>query len=305
MITIRKLLSLPPETRLRKIAVLLQGMELELSRGNCPDGVYLNDLLRLLSTDESLPEPVRAPAERLLESRPFSADRHPRSDLQDGASRTVRPVGEVGSAAAEPLDSAAAEIALRLMNDLRHAILSRLGAEPADWDLFRPGESDGDAASSGTEAAKRRIVLPIRVYLDGVRSPFNVGSIFRTAESFGFERVYLSEGTPEPMHPRALRTSQGTAGIVPWERKPLTGLDGEEGVFTLELGGTDIREFRFPERGTVIIGSEELGVSPYGRTLAARSAGRVSIPAAGLKGSLGVSVAFGILAFRWYAALRP
>lgn len=302
MITIRKLHTLPPGTRLRKIAALLQGMEAELSRGMRPDGVYLNDLLRVLAEDESLPGSVRAPAERLLEDRPFSQDRYTRPERPDAADLIV-PTSVL--TAGEAFDPAAAETALRLVNDVRHAILSHLGAEPADWDLFRPGESGSDPAVPGAEAAKRRVVLPIRVYLDGVRSPFNVGSIFRTAESFGFDRVYLSEGTPAPTHPRALRTSQGTAGLVPWERRPLTELEGEEGVFALELGGTEIREFEFPERGVVIIGSEELGVSPYGRELAARSAGRVSIPTGGLKGSLGVSVAFGILASRWYAEHTP
>ena len=187
------------------------------------------------------------------------------------------------------------ETLLRAVNALRHGLLSVLGTEPADWDFFR--------LTPEGELNRRPSVLPFRVYLDDLRSPFNVGSVFRTAESFGVERIYLSEGTPDPRHPRAVRTSMGTVDILPYERRVLETLRGEDGVFALEVGGTSVRDFSFPLSGTVILGSEELGVSPAGREIAAESAGRVSIPLPGLKGSLNVSVAFGILMYAWFAAL--
>ena len=61
-------------------------------------------------------------------------------------------------------------------------------------------------------------------------------------------------------------------------------------------------DFVFPERGTVIIGSEELGVSP--EALARATYGRVTIPMTGLKASLNVGVAFGILMQAWTDAIR-
>jgi TrmH family RNA methyltransferase len=75
------------------------------------------------------------------------------------------------------------------------------------------------------------------------------------------------------------------------------------GIFALELGGSPIGEFAFPARGIVLVGSEELGLSPEALRLADRSLGRVSIPQAGAKRSLNVAVAFGILMQRWFSVL--
>ncbi len=73
-------------------------------------------------------------------------------------------------------------------------------------------------------------------------------------------------------------------------------------VFVLETGGTPIDKFEFPKEGIVIIGSEELGVSP--EALKRATYGRVTIPMTGLKASLNVGVAFGILMQKWNEALR-
>jgi RNA methyltransferase, TrmH family len=185
----------------------------------------------------------------------------------------------------------------RAANGLRHALLARLGAEPSEWDLLAP---DGGLDRSGVA------VRPIAVYLEDLRSPFNVGAVFRTAEAFGAARVILSPGTPLPTHPRAVRTARGAVDAVPWEVRALADLDLSGGVFALELGGRDIGTFPFPPAGTVLVGSEELGLSPEALRLAGSSLGRVSIPLAGAKRSLNVSVAFGILMQRWHEALaRP
>ena len=72
-------------------------------------------------------------------------------------------------------------------------------------------------------------------------------------------------------------------------------------VFALETGGTDIRKFDFPKKGIVIIGSEELGVSP--EALALAKSGTVTIPMTGIKASLNVGVAFGILMERWTSSI--
>ncbi|MBR7078947.1 MAG: TrmH family RNA methyltransferase, partial [Treponema sp.] len=72
-------------------------------------------------------------------------------------------------------------------------------------------------------------------------------------------------------------------------------------VFVLETGGTPIQEFDFPKKGIVIIGSEELGVSPEALNRATH--GTVSIPMTGLKASLNVGVAFGILMQAWVNSL--
>jgi TrmH family RNA methyltransferase len=89
----------------------------------------------------------------------------------------------------------------------------------------------------------------------------------------------------------------GAIDLLPWRRAPLAELESDLSVFALELGGDPIRNFSFPGKGIVIIGSEELGISREARERCTH--GRVSIPMAGAKGSLNVAVAFGILMYAW------
>jgi RNA methyltransferase, TrmH family len=183
---------------------------------------------------------------------------------------------------------------LRAVNSIRNRLLLELGAEPSEWDMV-------GAQSPGLDPAARR-VFPFRVYLEDIRSPFNVGSIFRTAECFGAEEILLSPDTPLPTHHRAMKTARGTAEVLRWRVCGLEELREEPSVFALELGGEPVQTFPFPPSGTVIVGSEELGVSPAALELARRSKGRVSIPLYGAKQSLNVSVAFGILINAWSSA---
>ncbi|MCD6120321.1 MAG: TrmH family RNA methyltransferase [Spirochaetales bacterium] len=185
---------------------------------------------------------------------------------------------------------------LRAVNALRHYIQKYLKIEPAEWDMLN--------YETGTLDKKKRTILPFYVYLEDIRSPYNVGAIFRTAEAFAVEKIYLSPRTPLPHHPRASKTARGADKIVPWETAKLKdilsgALENDIPVFALELGGTKIDSFKFPGKGIALIGSEELGLSPDGLKAADKSLGRVSIPMGGAKRSLNVSVAFGILMFYW------
>jgi TrmH family RNA methyltransferase len=131
-----------------------------------------------------------------------------------------------------------------------------------------------------------------------------VGSIFRTAEAFGVEHIYISPFTPLPTHKRAVKTARGCEQSVAWSTAGLSVLDELGGVFALELGGTPIDEFVFPGQGVALIGSEELGLSPEALELAAAGAGRVSIPMAGAKRSLNVATAAGILLHKWFESVN-
>ena len=177
---------------------------------------------------------------------------------------------------------------------LRHAILISLNSEPSEWDLLDP-----DTGALEVRAA----VFPASVYIEDLRSPYNVGAVFRTAEAFGVEEILLSPDTPPPTHRRALRTARGCSELLPWKRSTLADLEGRDGVFALETGGIPLQEFPFPPRGTVLIGSEELGLSPDALCIAEKGSGRVSIPMAGSKRSLNAAVAFGVLMWNWYAFL--
>jgi len=187
------------------------------------------------------------------------------------------------------------EAILRQVNRVRHALLRYLGAEPAEWDLLVPADERLDVTA--------RTVLPIQLYLEEIRSPFNVGAVFRSSEAFGVESLLLSPTTASPLHPRAVKSARGAIKIMPWRFAELDEIRDQEGIFALELGGTPLGEFRFPERGIMLVGSEELGLSPQSLNLAASKAGRVSIPMAGAKRSLNVAVAVGIVLQVWCACL--
>ncbi|MDR2634171.1 MAG: TrmH family RNA methyltransferase [Treponema sp.] len=187
----------------------------------------------------------------------------------------------------------------RVLNRIRHLLLRETGRSPADWDFID--------YTGRLDPQKRHCFPGMQVYLEDIRSPFNVGAMFRTAESFGVETIFLSPWCADPHHPRSARTAMGCVSLMAWERlPPESGLRTplvEGPCFALETGGTGLGDFTFPLQGTLIVGCEELGVSPQALAAADASLGRVSIPTYGTKGSLNASVAFGIALQSWAAAL--
>ena len=200
--------------------------------------------------------------------------------------------------AAEPLDE------LRLCNYARNTLLELLGTFPAEWDLvIAPHNPAATGTQSPDGTVRARDYYPgVCVYAEDIRSPFNIGSIFRSAEAMGAEKVLISPHCIDPNQPRAIRSGMGCIETMGWERLPLEELPQDLPVFALETGGTPIEEFNFPEKGICIIGSEELGVSPEALTRA--TYGTVTIPMKGLKASLNVGVAFGILMQKWVESLN-
>lgn len=190
---------------------------------------------------------------------------------------------------AEPFDE------LRLCNCARNHLLAIIGTFPAEWDLvIAPHANPYDENGVIKE---REFFTGMCVYAEDIRSPFNIGSIFRTAEGMGAEKVIISPFCVDPNQSRAIRSGMGCIETMGWEQIPVEELPDDIPIFALETGGTDIEEFVFPEKGICIIGSEELGVSP--QALSKATYGRVSIPMKGLKASLNVGVAFGILMQKW------
>jgi TrmH family RNA methyltransferase len=266
LIPVHKLEKLARSQKLRKISRIVAQAELRLAAGGAletEDTAFLESVLELLPGDPAFSRPALDALKAALERLPS--------------------------------DSA------RSLNIIRHILLAETGQAPADWDFIdHRGRLDG---------AKRRVFPGMRAYLEDIRSPFNVGAMFRTAESFGVERLYLSPLCADPLHRRASRTAMGSVDLVPWERlsggPPLRdpAFPGRGPLFALETGGTSLESFNFPQSAVMIAGSEELGVSPEALELADNSLGRLSIPVYGAKGSLNVSVAFGIALHAWAAAL--
>ncbi|OGZ58336.1 MAG: hypothetical protein A3B96_01985 [Candidatus Spechtbacteria bacterium RIFCSPHIGHO2_02_FULL_43_15b] len=148
--------------------------------------------------------------------------------------------------------------------------------------------------------------------LDNIRSGFNVGSILRTADAAGFDKVYLCGITPAPFdefkHPRkqVTKVSLGAENYVSWEyaKQTYRVLDNLKRsgfhIFAVEQNEKSTPYFRinlFPddlERAVLVVGSEIGGLSA---TILARADKILEIPMMGEKESLNVSVAFGIAAF--------
>ena len=182
----------------------------------------------------------------------------------------------------------------RIINFTRYELYKATGANPSEWDLILP-----DAPPDELSAYRRQFFKDVYVYAEDIRTPFNIGSVFRTAESFGAEKIFLSPGCVSPENPKAKRTAMGCTDYLPWERRELHELPNVP-VIALETGGCDIGRFEFPKTGTVIIGSEELGISPEALKKADCV---VTIPMYGIKASINVSVAFGIFIQRWCETL--
>lgn len=149
------------------------------------------------------------------------------------------------------------------------------------------------------------------VIAHNIRSLYNVGSIFRTADAFGVSKIYLTgyTGTPgNPFHKKKIgKVALGAQEWVSWEysksvqavtrvlKKQKFNIIGLEN--NLSAGQKSIRldEFkpRFPL--ALILGEEVVGIS---RPLIKSCDQLVEIPMFGKKESLNVSVAFGIAAYK-------
>ncbi len=177
----------------------------------------------------------------------------------------------------------------RACNYAKNRLLEIIGVFPAEWDLV--------IAPHANPEEERSFFPNTYVYAEDIRSPFNLGSIYRTAEAFGLEGVYLSPFCTDENHQRARRSAMGCDKYIKTCRTELENLPQDIPIFALETGGTPLDEFVFPTKGIVVIGSEELGISP--EALKRASYGCVSIPLTGVKASLNVGVAFGILMQAW------
>lgn len=277
--------------RTRKAVLILERIEREWQPQDRPSLErllgYAKDLAEFMaSSDESSADIVLASRNFLLDPA-IAAPQLP--ETGSAPDTIVAPDTAVaqGSFEADRGDDCS-RLALRAINRFRHALMAISGQSPADWDFI-------SAPRSSQSFAIRRPGM--RAYLEDIRSPFNVGSIFRTAEALGFEELILSPECADPLHPRALRTAMGTVGRLPWRRAPISAIAEMEGVFALEVGGSALQNFAFPLPGIMVLGSEELGVSQEALRLC--SSGRVEIPLVGTKASLNVATAFGIAGFAW------
>lgn len=155
--------------------------------------------------------------------------------------------------------------------------------------------------------------------LHNIRSVHNVGSIFRTADAAGIEKLYLTGITPAPVdeygrkREQLAKVSLGAETYIPWEKvrsaSRLIDKLKAEGytVCAVEQSRRAVPyvQARFTRKKVVlIVGNEVRGLPP---PVLKRADAIVEIPMRGKKESLNVAVAFGIIAFHFarYAHTQP
>jgi tRNA G18 (ribose-2'-O)-methylase SpoU len=149
---------------------------------------------------------------------------------------------------------------------------------------------------------KKSEKIPIVLVLDNIRSMHNVGSVFRTADAFLIESICLCGFTPQPPHRDIHKTALGATETVQWCYYPTT----REAVEALQQRGYEIFAVEqvtdsiplnqlYQEPGdkiALIFGNEVNGVDASVLSLCK---GSIEIPQAGMKHSLNVSIAAGIV----------
>ena len=146
--------------------------------------------------------------------------------------------------------------------------------------------------------------------VDNVRSLENVGSLFRTADAMGIDKIFLCGITGIPPSHKISKTALGAETWIPWEYhsqawRLIEKLKEDNiSVVCLEQGKRSIPLYRFKPRFplALVVGNEVKGVS---RSVLKRADEIIQIPMSGKKESLNVAVALGIAAHTIHQQLSP
>ena len=153
--------------------------------------------------------------------------------------------------------------------------------------------------------------MPVVVVLDNVRSGLNVGAIFRTCDAFTIQSIYLCGITAQPPHAEILKTALGSTDSVTWKyfEKTIGALAElkDQGYQLLPVEQTD--QSILLDQGTLvehfpiafIFGNEMKGIS---REVLAMCDKSLEIPQSGIKHSLNVATAAGIVLWECYRQFR-
>jgi 23S rRNA (guanosine2251-2'-O)-methyltransferase len=144
--------------------------------------------------------------------------------------------------------------------------------------------------------------VPIIAVLENVRSAYNVGSVFRTADAFLLDAIYICGYTAFPPHKEIKKTALGADETVAWKHfKNIDDAIGDlrkEGykVYAVEQAVDSYKlqaiSYDHDEKIAVIFGNEVTGVE---QSTIEKCDGCIEIPQLGMKHSLNISVAAGIV----------
>lgn len=144
--------------------------------------------------------------------------------------------------------------------------------------------------------------IPVVVILDNIRSMHNVGSVFRTADAFLLQSICVCGYTPQPPHRDIHKTALGATETVEWKYYPaavaavLELSDAGYTIFAVEQVENSIPLHQFEsaryDKLAIVFGNEVSGV---GEEVLKLCKGSIEIPQLGMKHSLNISVAAGIV----------
>ncbi len=171
-----------------------------------------------------------------------------------------------------------------------------------------PADREPHYAGVPVNSLAPRARRPVHVVLDNIRSAYNVGSIFRTADAGAVDHIHLCGMSAHPPHPKLEKTALGAFEYVPWtyyERvKDCLAALREQAIPIVAIEVTEdavpMHHFDWPQPVAIVFGNEVNGIHP--RNLA-RCDATVKIPMAGYKNSMNVATAFGVILYdivgRW------
>jgi 23S rRNA (guanosine2251-2'-O)-methyltransferase len=144
--------------------------------------------------------------------------------------------------------------------------------------------------------------LPVSVALVDVRSAYNVGAFFRTAEAVRCQHIYLAGISPPPTHRAVAKTGLGAETRVEWTPVPdvsslfdrLTHDGVRIAAIETSLVAEDLFDWSPPFPVCVVFGNEVDGLPA---SIVDRATDRVRIPMLGLKQSLNVATAGGVVLY--------
>lgn len=161
------------------------------------------------------------------------------------------------------------------------------------------------------KAFKAAVKTPLIIILDNIRSLNNIGSVFRTADAFLIEKIYLCGITAQPPHKDIQKTALGATDSVPWEYAESTTQVVEKlqakGVFIASIEQAELavplQEFSVQKalKYAVIFGNEVKGVQ---QKVVSISDAVIEIPQYGTKHSLNISVSCGVVVWDFFSKLK-
>jgi 23S rRNA (guanosine2251-2'-O)-methyltransferase len=214
------------------------------------------------------------------------------------------PIGGAGTQTGTDTGTISSEEEEAVKNKGKYASSSSEQLETSHKDASTAGGTSADATAveEGVAAAAVPVTHPMVLVLDNIRSAFNVGSLFRTAETAGVAELITCGITAHPPHPKLQKTALGSTESVATRhfQDILAAIQAlrKEGYTIVAMETTSLSknyvDVQYPRKLAIVVGNEITGVDTRVMDLVDMI---VEIPTYGLKNSLNVASAAPIMLF--------